>query len=340
MALAGGGTIREPPERRKGQQQRCLASPCFAHADDSRRMTCTSCHDPHARTWAGAEQFPSQADGGSGTAKTPAFNARASQPDAARAVEPEPQEGAWADDQLASNMRGNDACYQCHPSYRERPTDHTHHAADSAGSLCYDCHMPYTSYGLLKAVRSHTISRPSVATSLQTGRPNACNQCHLDQTLSWTASYLEEWYGQPVPAFTDDQRFIAASILWAVQGDAGQRALMAWSMGWAEARRAGGSDWMAFYLTNLMFDDYDAIRYIAFRSLRRIDGFADLQYDHMQPQSLREPVTGEVLKRWRQQVSRRPTDARLLYDQLGNIRLTTYRRLLESRDNRRVVITE
>ena len=30
-------------------------------------------------------------------------------------------------------------------------------------SRCYNCHMPYTTYGLLKTIRSHTVSSPSVA---------------------------------------------------------------------------------------------------------------------------------------------------------------------------------
>ena len=41
---------------------------------------------------------------------------------------------------------------------------------------------------------------PSVQATLETGRPNACNLCHLDKTLAWTAEYLERWYRIPRPA--------------------------------------------------------------------------------------------------------------------------------------------
>ena len=50
--------------------------------------------------------------------------------------------------------------------------------------------MPFTTYGLLKTIRSHQISNPSVQATLETGRPNACNLCHLDKTLEWTANAL------------------------------------------------------------------------------------------------------------------------------------------------------
>ena len=58
-------------------------------------------------------------------------------------------------DQLAPRMETNDACLQCHDDLRENLTSHTHHAANSAGSLCYNCHMPHTTYGLLNSIRSH-----------------------------------------------------------------------------------------------------------------------------------------------------------------------------------------
>jgi hypothetical protein len=104
----------------------------------------------------------------------------------------------WADDQLKPGMRGNQACVSCHGEYGDeaRLAAHTHHAPGSQGSLCYNCHMPNTTYGLLKATRSHRISSPSVAETLKAGRPNACNLCHLDQTLKWTEEKLAEWFGQ------------------------------------------------------------------------------------------------------------------------------------------------
>ena len=45
---------------------------------------------------------------------------------------------------------GTDACLQCHEPMRADLTAHTRHGAESSGSSCYNCHMPYTSYGLLE----------------------------------------------------------------------------------------------------------------------------------------------------------------------------------------------
>ncbi len=177
---------------------------------------------------------------------------------------------AWANDQLSVDMNGNTACLQCHQDYQDqqRLTQHTHHPPESSGSQCYNCHMPYTTYGLLKAIRSHQISSPSVEESLSVGRPNACNQCHLDKTLPWTADALKKWYQLDSPRkFTPDQRKYAATLLWCLTGDAGQRALATWTLGWRPALEASRHDWAVPVLGQLLDDPYDAVRYLAHRSL-------------------------------------------------------------------------
>src|SRR5205814_9287342 len=121
---------------------------------------------------------------------------------------------------------------------------HTHHVADSSGSRCYNCHMPRTAFGLLHTMRSHQVSSPTVQESIAHGRPNACNLCHLDQTLAWTAQKLHEWYDQPTPALHGDDQTIAAAVQCIVKGDAGQRALIARGMGWPSAHDVAGRDWL------------------------------------------------------------------------------------------------
>ncbi len=185
-----------------------LNSPCFTHGDQTRQLSCLSCHQMHKS------------------------------PDDRRSM------AEWANDLLKVGMRTNRACVGCHEAYDE--TDalaaHTHHTErGAAANICYNCHMPHTTYGLLGAIRSHQVSTPSVQESLFTGRPNACNQCHLDKTLAWTAEHLHEWYGTPRPELSEDEQAIAASVLWTLKGDAGQRVLMAWSMGWNAARLASGT---------------------------------------------------------------------------------------------------
>lgn len=195
------------------------------------------------------------------------------------------------DMQPRPGMRGPAACVQCHGEYvGEALTKHTHHAADSSGSDCLNCHMPYTTYGLLRGLRSHLIDSPTIAATLDVGRPNACNACHLDRTLAWADDKLHAWYGAPSLAdrMTADDRTVAAAVLWMLRGDAGQRALAAWYAGWAPARAAAGDDWPAAHLTELLTDPYDAVRHIAARSLRALPGFAALDYDFVAPPAARE----------------------------------------------------
>jgi hypothetical protein len=266
-----------------------IDSPCYKNATDERRtLTCFSCHTMHETN------------------------------DDGRAV------GDWADDQLAPRAAGNAACVQCHEVLKPRAQvppratpaieAHTHHRADSAGSSCYNCHMPYTTYGLLKTIRSHQISSPSVQTTLATGRPNACNLCHLDKTLEWTAEYLERWYGAAKPPLGDDERAVAASLLSLLKGDAGQRAIVAQSMGWAPAQQASGTGWLTPYLALLAKDTYDAVRYIASRSLHTLPPFRRDQLPRGAPQ--------------------------LLIKVDGTFDTGIVNRLVRARDNRRVVYRE
>jgi hypothetical protein len=205
--------------------------------------------------------------------------------------------------QLAPRMESNEACLQCHQAMASRVEAHTHHRSGSSGSLCYNCHMPYTSYGLLKAIRSHTITSPTAQETLATGRPNACNLCHLDRTLSWTATTLNTWTGRPIPALPADQTNIASSVLLMLQGDAGQRAVLAWHAGWESSRQISGDDWTAPYLAELLTDSYSVVRYIAERSLRRQSPYAGLRYDYIGPAPEREAARTEVLKIWAGRVS-------------------------------------
>jgi len=247
----------------------------------------------------------------------------------------------WANYQLKPGMDGDAACLQCHGSIGSRLAEHTHHAAASDGSRCYNCHMPYTSYGLLKAIRSHQINSPTVAASLATGRPNACNQCHLDKTLDWSAEHLARWYGIATPALDEPERSLAASVLWTLRGDAGQRALMAWSFGWQPARRASGEAWMGPFLAVLIDDRYDAVRFIAERSLRRLTDFKDFPYDFLAPREQRSAARDAVLRIWGERREMRGKDgSALLMDPDGALRIHELNRLLRERNNRPIDLFE
>jgi hypothetical protein len=281
-----------------------LDSPCYQRGD----MSCLSCHQMH-------------------------------QP----AGDPRRRED-WANNQLKLGMGGNSACVQCHDRFNdvERLTRHTHHAADSGGSNCYNCHMPYVTYGILKAIRSHQIQSPNVAKSVETGRPNGCNQCHQDKTLAWTADNLARWYGVPKPTLSADEQQVAATVLWALRGDAGQRALMAWSYGWDAGRAAAGSHWQAPYLAQLLEDRYDAVRIIADRSLRRSPAFRDVAYDPVGPPEQRAAAHRRVLQIWAsgQDPPKHPFAREVLIDEGGHVREAEFRRLWGQRDDRPMSVRE
>jgi hypothetical protein len=282
-----------------------IESPCFTNAtEDKRTLSCMSCHAMHASPG-----------------------------------DPRPLD-QWADDQLAPGMAGNDACVQCHPAVGAQLTAHTKHGADSAGSTCYNCHMPYTTYGLLKTIRSHTVSNPSAAESQQTGRPNACNLCHLDKTLKWTAENLGRWYGTPEVSLTDDEQTVAASLLWVLRGDAGQRAITAQAMAWSPAQQVSGTEWMAPYLAQLLDDPYDAIRFIASRSLRTLPGFGGFDYDFIQPPAVRRAAQLRAMATWDRGRNQPRTERPDLLMKANGVDVETTLRLLKERNTRRMLLRE
>jgi predicted CXXCH cytochrome family protein len=183
--------------------------------------------------------------------------------------------------QLKDGMRTNEACYACHDTYRQRLVEHTHHAADSPGSLCYNCHMPYQVYSLLTTHRSHRIAIPRVRDSVGTGKPHACNLCHLDKSLGWTADQLGKWYGTGPEPLSEDDRTVASSVLHLASGDARTRAVVAGAFSSPDAQKASGRDWPVLLLTRtLEHERYQAVRYLAHRALRSLHSRRALDYDY------------------------------------------------------------
>lgn len=241
-------------------------------------------------------------------------------------------------DQLAAQMDGDQACLQCHSELRERLTEHTHHAADSAGSRCYNCHMPHTSWALMKAIRNHRVSSPQV--SPQHDRPNACNLCHIDQSLQWTAEHLTNWYQQPPSELGEDAQLPAAAV-WALRGNAVERVVAAWHLGWQPAREASGHAWLAPVLGRLLDDPYSVVRYTAHRALLRLPEFEDLSYEFVaSPEQLRSGRQ-TVLERWRAAQQTAPaTLPPSLATPAGQLREDLLDQLQQQRDDTPVRIPE
>ncbi|MDE0108493.1 MAG: multiheme c-type cytochrome [Bryobacterales bacterium] len=241
------------------------------------------------------------------------------------------------DDRLKDHMRGDAACTQCHADFDAALTDHTNHKISSEGSRCQNCHLPHTSYGLLKASRSHRVSSPSVAIDLSAGRPNACNLCHLDRSLGWTAKYLDDWYGIRAPALDEQQEDLAAAPVWLLRGDAGVRALAAWHFGWEPALEASGSNWQTPLIAPLLDDPYDAVRFIAARSMRRLLGSAAVQYDFLDPPDRRRAAATQIVQSWRRDSRELPPR---FFAADGSPNAELIRELLAERDDRPVHLVE
>ncbi|HET8935235.1 MAG TPA: multiheme c-type cytochrome [Polyangiales bacterium] len=269
-----------------------IDSPCFVAGE----MSCLSCHNMHKKA------------------------------DDPRTVT------QWADDQLAEGMDGDRACTQCHKPLAEPAalTAHTKHSQTSDGSRCYNCHMPRTSYGLLKSMHSHKISVPSVAETSVVGRPNACNLCHLDKSLGWTATQLKRLYDLDSPELSDEYKSLELSLLMGVRGDAGQRALIAGAIEWKAAQRASAHGIFPALLGVLMDDPYDAVRYMAGRALKSLPEFqaSSLDFDPVPRPETRPPFA--------------PRAARLsdLPHQQADRVQQAINRLLPSRDQRAVMLLE
>ncbi len=244
-------------------------------------------------------------------------------------------------DQLLPAMRGDEGCLQCHESFRDRIEEHTFHKGKSSGSRCYNCHMTHTAYALLGAVRIHRVDSPSASGRSTRDRPNACNLCHLDKTLAWTAEHLTDWYDAPPVDIDGDHNEVAASVVWVLRGDTAQRAITAWHMGQPWALEASGDDWQAPYLSRLLVDPYSATRLISHRSLQEVTG-ETIPFDYIGPVLERQEVSKAYLDRW---VRDRLVDGKTgppatLVEGPGRLRGNIVERLYKMRDNRVLLLSE
>jgi hypothetical protein len=245
---------------------------------------------------------------------------------------------AWAADMLGQDMETNQACLQCHQEYADELETHTRHAPESAGSLCYNCHMPHTAYGLLKGIRSHKVTSPNVKANADAGRPNACNLCHLDKSLQWTADQLAAGWDVQTPPLQMDDATLPAAAGWALVGDAGERALTAWTMGWEPAKAASGRQWMVPLLALLIDDDYQAVRYVASRSLRSYPGYEDVHVDVTAGSTERR--RDEMMQRWRMREGTGLAGPQPLFRPSGELDEELVQRLLSERDQTPVHLLE
>ncbi|MDA0241798.1 MAG: multiheme c-type cytochrome [Chloroflexi bacterium] len=152
-----------------------IESDCYQQSDEPR---CFDCHDPHNN----------------------------SQPRVPGILEP--------------SAVSNQYCLDCHGELAEDTAEHTHHLTGTAGSYCYDCHLPNQIDSIVSGARRFTrthwmSSLPDPQNSVQFGlenAPNACNECHTDQTPAWAVDVMREWYGPSAVGQTSQP--LAPHTLW------------------------------------------------------------------------------------------------------------------------------
>lgn len=97
-----------------------------------------------------------------------------------------------------------ESCVRCHTEYQDtnKLQLHTHHSTESTGSQCMNCHMPKINEGMGDLVRTHTIFSPTNAKMINANQPNACNMCHVEESIDWTLDYLGQWYGRTANSYS------------------------------------------------------------------------------------------------------------------------------------------
>lgn len=187
--------------------------------------------------------------------------------------------------QLEPEMRTDQACTQCHDDFTQNLSAHTHHAPESTGSRCLECHMPRAVYGIMEIHRSHRIESPDVKRDIEAGRPNACTSCHLDKSALWAADQMRKLWGDGYQR--PERRANGGPLDWpdalvsAHAGDPVLRAVYLTELGRPDA--AIHPEDRGFALAHALIgmgDAYGSIRYLARRTALRLDQSLGLDLKH------------------------------------------------------------
>lgn len=103
-------------------------------------------------------------------------------------------------------VTNNQLCLQCHKSPGRvlssgiramaiDPVSHSRHPEGSAGNSCVACHMPATTYMHRAPRHDHGWLKPDPLLTKELGIPNACTNCHTDQSVDWAIARCNEWFG-------------------------------------------------------------------------------------------------------------------------------------------------
>jgi predicted CXXCH cytochrome family protein len=90
---------------------------------------------------------------------------------------------------------GSGVCVQCHALDKFDIAAHRHHEDVKPALACTSCHMQTRTYMVVDPRHDHSFRVPRPDLSAKIGTPNACNNCHRDQSPQWAAAAIERWHG-------------------------------------------------------------------------------------------------------------------------------------------------
>ncbi len=93
-------------------------------------------------------------------------------------------------------LPGNDLCTRCHDKETFDAPAHHRHSQGSDAAKCVECHMVSRKYMGVDERRDHSFRVPRPDLTIETGSPNACNDCHRDESAAWAADAIRKWFGE------------------------------------------------------------------------------------------------------------------------------------------------
>ena len=189
-------------------------------------------------------------------------------------------------------------CLGCHQQFRDKTAlvAHTHHARQSEGSRCLNCHMPRINEGLQDVVRTHTIHSPTKPELIEANHPNACNLCHPDRSIDWSLGRLTEWYGS---SFSETRlqrnyphRDGPVGTGWLASSHESVRLVA------LDALARNGSTWALDRMLDALDDPFPMNRQFASRSLKKWLGLplTDVGYRYFLTRRERRPLITRLRK--------------------------------------------
>lgn len=117
-------------------------------------------------------------------------------------------------------VKNNMLCMRCHETGVMEapviePVQHSFHPEGSTGNRCVECHMPETVYMQVDWRADHGFHSPDPLMTRELGIPNACSNCHADQSVDWAVEHAEKWYGEKLAASPQRARARAISKAYA-----------------------------------------------------------------------------------------------------------------------------